>query len=131
MRYQKRKTDRYCVGSRHRSATKNIYGDITSRGSKVLKGYCLNCKKNSMVVFNNTIVSDRLGDFFKNLGKEGHNLSKKVAKNVLRNSRRALDITANIATAAPSRNSQKVLSTLLEIVNFYHTGKGCYLGKLV
>ena len=35
--------DSYCVGGRHRSATKNIYDDITSKGSKVLIGYCSIC----------------------------------------------------------------------------------------
>ena len=29
MTFQKFKTDSYCVGGRHRSATKNIVGDIT------------------------------------------------------------------------------------------------------
>ena len=39
------KTDSYCVGGRHRSATTNIYGDITSKGSKVLIGYCSVCNR--------------------------------------------------------------------------------------
>ena len=43
MSFQKFKSDSYCVGARHRSATKNIYGDITSKGSKVLIGYCSIC----------------------------------------------------------------------------------------
>ena len=43
MSFQKFKSDSYCVGGRHRSATKNIYVDITSKGSKVLIGYCSNC----------------------------------------------------------------------------------------
>ena len=38
MTFDKFKTDSYCVGGRHRSATKNIYGDITSKGSKGLIG---------------------------------------------------------------------------------------------
>ena len=29
MSFQKSKSDSYCVGGRHRSATKNIVGDIT------------------------------------------------------------------------------------------------------
>ena len=40
MTFNKFKTNRYCNGGRHISATENIYGDITSRGSKVLIGYC-------------------------------------------------------------------------------------------
>ena len=33
MTFNKFKTDSYCVGGRHRSATKNVYGDIASEGS--------------------------------------------------------------------------------------------------
>ena len=40
MSLNKFKSDSYCVGGRHKSATKNIHGDITSKGSKVLIGYC-------------------------------------------------------------------------------------------
>ena len=42
-----------------------------------------------------------------------------------------MDITANIATAAPNRNLKNVLSTLSEVINFYHTVNGLYLGKFV
>ena len=54
-----------------------------------------------------------------------------MAKNVLSNPGRALDLTAKIATAAASRNSKQALSTLPEMINFYHKGKGLYLGKFV
>ena len=40
MSFQKFKTNSYCVGDRHRSATRKNCGDITSKGSKVLFGYC-------------------------------------------------------------------------------------------
>ena len=46
MSFQKIKIVSYCVGGRHRSSTVKIYGDITSKGSKVLIGYCSICKKN-------------------------------------------------------------------------------------
>ena len=36
MSFQKFKSDSYCVGGLHKSATVKIYGDITSKGSKVL-----------------------------------------------------------------------------------------------
>ena len=55
-----------------------------------------------MTVSDNTIEAESLGDFFKNLGKKGLNVSKKMAKNVISNPGRALDLTANIATAAAS-----------------------------
>ena len=45
MSFQKFKTDGYFVGGRHLSATKNIYGDITSKGSKILIGYCSICNR--------------------------------------------------------------------------------------
>ena len=132
MTFQKFKSDSYCVGGRHRSSTVKIYGDITPKGSKILIGYCSICnRKKSMIVTDNTIQAEGLGDFFKNLGKKGLNVSKKMAKNVLSNPGRALDLTAKIASAAASRNSKQALSTLPEVINFYHTGKGVYLGKFV
>ena len=86
MTFNKFKTDSYCVGGRHPSATKNIYGDITSKGSKVLIGYCSVCnRKKTMTVSDDTIKAEGLGNFFKNLGKKGLNVSKKMAKNVLSN----------------------------------------------
>ena len=66
MSFQKFRSDSYCVGGRHRSATKNNYGDITSKGSKVLIGYCSICnRKKSMTVSDNTIQAEGLGSFFK------------------------------------------------------------------
>ena len=40
MTFNKFKTDSYCIGGRHRSATKNINADIASKVSKALIGYC-------------------------------------------------------------------------------------------
>ena len=54
-----------------------------------------------------------------------------MAKTVLKNRSLALGITAGKSTAAASRNPKNVLSTLLEVSNFYHAGKGFYLGKFV
>ena len=84
-----------------------------------------------MIVSDNVIQAEGLGDFFKNLGKKGLNISKKMAKNVLNNPGRALDITAKIATAAASRNSKQALSTLPDVIKFYHEGRGLYLGKFI
>ena len=51
---QKFKTDSYCVGGRHKSATKNIVGEITinrktGKDVKLLVGKCVICnrKKNN------------------------------------------------------------------------------------
>ena len=132
MSFQKFKTDSYCVGGRHRSATMKIYGDITSKGSKVLIGYCSVCKrKKSMTVSDNTIKAEGLGSFFKNLGKISAKAGKKLAKNVISNPGRALDLTEKTATATASKSPKAVLPTLPEVINFYHTGKGLYLGKFV
>ena len=130
MSFNKFKTDSYCVGGRHRSATVKIYGDITSKGSKVLIGFCSICKrKKSMTVSDNTIKAEGLGSFLKNLGKISAKAGKKLATNVLKNPGRALEITSNIATAAATKSSKAALSTLPEVINFYHTGKGLYLPR--
>ena len=132
MSFQNFKSDSYCVGGRHRSATKNIFVDITSKVSKVLIVYCSICnRKTSMTVSGNTMKAEGLGDFFKNLGEKRLNISKKMAKNVSSNPGRALDLTAKKATAAASRKSKQALSTLPELIAFYNTGNGLYLGKFV
>ena len=132
MSFNKFKSDSYCVGGRHRSATVKIYGDITSKGSKVLIGFCSICnRKKSMTVSDNTIQAEGSGSFFKNLGRISSKAGKKLAKNVISNPGRALDLTAKIATAAATKNPKAAISTLPEVINFYHTGKGLYLGKFV
>ena len=81
MSFRKFRTNSFCVGGRHRSATTNIYGDITSKGSKVIIGYCsIFSRKKCMTAGDNTIQGEGLGDLFKNLGKKGLNISKKMAK---------------------------------------------------
>ena len=128
MSFNKFKSDSYCVGGRHRSATVKIYGDITSKGSKVSIGYCSICnRKKSMTVSDNTIKAEGLASFFKKLGKISSKAGKKLAKNVLKNPARALDLTAKVATAAATKSPKAALSTLPEVINFYHTGKGLYL----
>ena len=127
----------YCVGGRHYSSTSNITGDITinkktGKEIKLLVGKCMICnRKKTMIVSDNVIQAEGLGDFFKNLGKKGLNVSKKMAKNVLSNTGRALDLTAKISTALASRNSKQALSTLPELITFYNTGKGLYFGKFI
>ena len=84
-----------------------------------------------MIVSDKTIKAEGLGDFFKNLGKISAKAGKKLANNILSNPGRALDLTAKIATAAATKSPKEALSTLPEMINFYHTGKGLYLGKFV
>ena len=137
MSSQKFKTTSYCVGGRHHSSTSNITGDITinkKTGKEVnlLVGKCVICnRKKTMIVSDNVIQAEGLGDFFKNLGKISAKAGKKLAKNVLSNPGRALDLTAKIATAAATKSPKAALSLLPEVINFYHTGKGLYLGLFV
>ena len=84
-----------------------------------------------MIVSDNVIQAEGLGDFFKNLGKASSKAAKKLARNALKNPARFLEIGANVATAAVSKNPKAALSTLPEVIKFYHTGKGLYLGKFV
>ena len=137
MSFQKFKSDRYCVGGKHRSGTKNITGEITvnrktGKQIKLLVGKCVICdRRKSMIVSDNTIQAEGLGDFLKSLGKISAKAGTKLAKNVISNPGRALDLTAKIATAAATKSPKAALSTLPEVINFYHTGKGLYLGKFV
>ena len=137
MSFQKFKSDSYCVGGRQKSGTRNIVGELTynkksGKEIKLLVGKCLICdKRKSMIVSDNVIQAEGLSNFFKNLGKISAKAGKKLAKNVLSNPGRALDLTAKIASAAATKSPKAGLSTLPEVINFYHTGKGLYLGKFV
>ena len=124
MSFQNFKTNSFCVGQKHYSGTKNIFGEVTfnkktGREIKLLVGQCSLCNRNkSMIVSDNTMKAEGLSDSSKNLGKSSVEVGKKLAKNVLTSPGRALDITANIATAAASRSPKKVLSTLPEVIIF-------------
>ena len=137
MNSQKFKTNSYCVGGKHRSGTKNITGEITfnkktGKEIKLLVGKCVICdRKKSTIVSDNTIQAEGLGDFFKNLGKVSSKAAKKLARNALKNPSRFLEIGANVATAAVSKNPKAAISALPEVIIFYQTGKGFYLGKFV
>ena len=66
MSFNKFENDSYCVGGRHRSLLTKLYSDITSKGGKVLIGYC--SKRNrgiSMTVSGNTKKAESLGSFFR------------------------------------------------------------------
>ena len=72
MSFQKFKTNSYCLGQRHYSGTKNITGEIaynkkTGKEIKLLVGKCVICdKRKSVIVSDNTIIAEGLGDFFTN-----------------------------------------------------------------
>ena len=137
MSFQKFKSDSYCVGGRHKSATKNIVGNITiikksGKEVKLLVGKCVICdRKKTMIVSDNVIQAEGLGDFFKNLGNVSSKAAKKLAKSSSKNPSRFLEIGANIATAAATKSLKAALTTLPEVIKFYHEGKGLYLGKFI
>ena len=115
------KTDSYCVGGRHYSGTNNIRGFITSKGTKILKGNCVKCKRNkSMTVSDATIEAEGLKDFFKSVGRVTVNFGKKVAKNPVRE----LEIASKIGSAVASRNPRAALSATLDLIKFATTGEG-------
>ena len=82
-----------------------------------------------MIVSDKTIQAEGLGDFFKNMGEVSSQAAKKLARNALEKPSRFLEIGANVATAAASRNPKAEQSKLPEVNNFYHTGKGLYLPR--
>ena len=84
-----------------------------------------------MTVSDNTFKAEGSGSFLKNLRKISAKAGKKLAKNVISDPGRALDLTAKLATAAATKSPKAALSALPEIINFYHTGRGLYLGKFV
>ena len=134
MSFQKLKINSYCIGKKHYSGTKNIIGEITfnkktGKEIKLIVGKCVICdRKKAMIISDNTIQAECLGDFFKKLGKVSGKAAKKLATNALKNPSRFLEIGANVAAATASRNPEAALSALPDVINFYHTGKGLYLG---
>ena len=105
---------------------------MTSKGSEVLINYCSICnRKKSITVSDNTIEGEGLVNVFKNFGEKRIIVSKKkMSKNILKNPSTAFDITGRIQRQDFS-NPQKIMSTLSELITFYYTGKGFYLGKFV
>ena len=132
MSFNKFENNSYCVGGKHYSATTNIRGDITQNKKtgapvKLLRGTCSTCKRNkSLIVSDQTIQAEGLGNFFKHLGSAAKNVGKKI----LNNPGRALELAANIGTAAASKNPRMIAATAPDIIKFVHQGKGLYLGKI-
>ena len=132
MTFNKFETGSYCVGGRHRPVTTKIYGNIKSKGNKIIISYCSVCnRKKSTTVSDDTIRAEGLGIFFKNLGKISAKAGKKLATNALKNSARLLEIGGIVPTAAARRNPKAALSTLPEVNNFCHTGKELYLPRFI
>ena len=96
-------------------------GVITSKGTKMLKGNCTNCKRNkSMTVSDATIEAEGLKDLFKSVGRATVNFGKKVANNPVS----ALEIASKIESAAASSNPRAALSATPDLIKFATTGEG-------
>ena len=115
------KTNSYCVGGRHYSGTNNIHGFISAKGTKMLKGNCVKCRRNkSMTVSDATIEAEGLKDFFKSVGRATVNFGKKVANNPLR----ALERESKIGSAAASKNPKAALAATPDLIKFATAGEG-------
>ena len=49
----------------------------------------------------------------------------------LKNPGRALEKISNSATAVATKSAKAALSSITEVISFYHTDRGLYLGKIV
>ena len=118
--FNKFKTNSYCVGGRHYIGTNNIRGAVTAKGTKMLKGNCIKCKRSkSMTVSDATIEAGGLIDFFKSVGKATVNFGKKVANNPVR----GLEIASKIESAGASRNPKAALGATPDLIKFATTGE--------
>ena len=84
-----------------------------------------------MIVGDNTIAAEGLQDFFRTLGKKGFSVAKRMAKKFLKKPGRALETGAVVGSAIGSPSLKAALSSLPDVINFYHRGKGLNLGKFV
>ena len=119
--FSKFKTNSYCVGGRYYSGTNNIGGAVSAKGTKMLKGNCVKCRRNIFILVSDaTIEAEGLKDFFKSVGRATVNFGKKVANNPVR----ALEIASKIGSAAASRNPRAALSATPDLIIFATTGEG-------
>ena len=112
-RFIKLITNSYCVGGRHYSRTNNKRGVISAKGTKMLKGNCIKCKRNkSLTLSDATTEAEGLKYFFKRFGGATVNFEKKVANNPVR----ALEIASKIGGAPATR---KIIMDYLIILTIY------------
>ena len=91
-----------------------------------MRGTCVTFGRNkSLIVSDQTIAVEGLGNFFKHLGKA----AKNVGKRILNNPARALETSANFGTGAASVKPKVIAATAPEVIKFVHQGKGLDLGK--
>ena len=75
------------------------------------------------------MAAEDLGNVLKNLGKKALIISKEMAEKVLKSPGRALETDANVGSAFAPPSRKAALSSILEVINFYHTVIGLYLEK--
>ena len=89
MSFRKIESNWYCVGGKHRSATTNIYEDITCKCGKVLIGHCsIYSGKKSTTVTDETKAAEVLGDFWSPQAKKDL-LHQKWCHNCFQKSRKS------------------------------------------
>ena len=121
MRYNKFVNNSYCVGGKLYSPTTTIHGDIRNNNVEMLRGTCMIFSRNkSLIVSDRTISGEGLGDFFKHLGSAAKNVGKKI----LKNPGRALELAANIGTAAASKNPKLIAATAPTLLNLFINRRG-------
>ena len=94
---------------------------------ELLRGTCSTCNRNkSLIVSDQTIQAEGLCDFFKHLRKAAKNVRKKI----FNNPGKALEVAANIGTAAASKNPRMITATAPDFIKFVRQKMGLYLGKI-
>ena len=81
--------------------------------------------------FYNTIAARKLVKIPKNSRSNSAKAVKKMAIYVMKKHKRALERGAKIGIAAVNKIPQTALSTIPDVISFYHTGNALYLGKIV
>ena len=103
-----------------------FFVEIILKIKKILRCTCSTCKKNkSPIVSDHTIQAEGLEDYFKLIGKA----AKSVGKIILDNPGRAIEIAANIGTAAASKNPKLIAATAPDNTSIVRQRKGLHMGK--
>ena len=120
-KFNKFKANSYFVGGTHYSGNNNIRRVITSKGAKMLRVGCCECKRNKkLTISDETKSAEGLKDFFECVGKATVNFEKKLANIPAR----ALEIASKIGSAAATRNPRAALSATPDLIKFATTGEG-------
>ena len=78
-----------------------------------------------MTVSDNTITTEWVGSFFKNVGRSFAKAVKKLATFALKKPGKALEITSTFATAGATKSPKAALSSLPEVINFIVRVEDC------